>query len=46
VFDDSGLPANPGPDDLILIAVPTLAVPGVLQELGCCGERRRERRAC
>ena len=39
VFDDTGMPAAPGPDDLILIAVPTLAVPGVLQELAAADGR-------
>lgn len=33
LFDAVGMPSDPGADDLILIAVPTLAVPGVLAGL-------------
>lgn len=33
LFDTTGMPADPGVDDLILIAVPVLAVPDALQSL-------------
>jgi prephenate dehydrogenase len=34
ILDAVGLPADLGPDDLVVVATPTLSVPGVIAELG------------
>ncbi|MEE4301451.1 MAG: prephenate dehydrogenase/arogenate dehydrogenase family protein [Pseudomonadales bacterium] len=39
LLDATGTPKDLGPDDLVVIATPTLAVPGVLAELAASGER-------
>ena len=38
VFDETGLPKNLGADDLVVVATPTLTVPGVLRDLAEFGE--------
>lgn len=38
LLDATGMPKDLGPDDLVVIATPTLAVPGVLAELAEGGE--------
>lgn len=39
LLDETGMPNDLGPDDLVVIATPTLAVPGVLAELAEGRER-------